>query len=348
MKILRKLYTGTNIAMIHMPSPLRRACLSLVSRLPFSLVYPPVFMIEPTNACNGLCPLCPIGARIDTRRKGHLRYENFVLLVDEIEDFAKVIIMNFAGEPLLNPEIGKLAAYAESKGIHTVIGTNGTLDKSEELVASGVSEILFSLDGATEESYRKYRTYRDGTGYDKVVDNLRKIVEKKRDLGVDKPDIILQFIVFKHNEHEIGKIIDLAKEIGVDGIDFKPVCINDFFESSLNELIEKFQPIEWKGHRHKGGSSILKPPWCSFSFHETEILWNGDVTTCCYDYDGDCVVGNVFSDGGFKKIWKGKKYKDIRRRIVKQELAICKTCDNSLLQSNRILFKDSRSGIDIE
>lgn len=37
MKILRKLYNGTNIALLHMPAPLRRASLSLVSRLPFSL-----------------------------------------------------------------------------------------------------------------------------------------------------------------------------------------------------------------------------------------------------------------------------------------------------------------------
>jgi len=143
MKVMRKLYNGTNVALLHMPAPLRRASLSLISRLPFSLVFPPVFMIEPTNTCNGLCPLCPIGARIDTRQKGHLRYDDFVVLVDEIKNFARMIIMNFAGEPLLNPQIGKLAAYAESNGIRTVIGTNGTLEKSEDLVTAGVSEILF-------------------------------------------------------------------------------------------------------------------------------------------------------------------------------------------------------------
>ena len=347
MKVMRKLYNGTNVALLRMPAPMRRACLSLISCLPFSLAYPPVFMIEPTNACNGLCPLCPVGAKIDTRRKGHLRYDDFVILVEEIKDFAKVIIMNFAGEPLLNPQIGKLAAYAESNGIRAVIGTNGTLEKSEELVTAGVSEILFSLDGATEESYREYRTYRDGTGYDTVIDNLRKIVEKKRELRAEKPDIILQFVVFRHNEHEIEEMIKLGNAIGVEGIDFKRVCINDFFESPLNELIEKFRPREWECHKYKGGGRALKPPWCSFSFHETEILWNGDVTTCCYDYDGNYVVGNVFSDGGFKKVWKSKKYRDIRRKIVKQELEICAACDNSLMQSSRILFKEALGYVDL-
>jgi radical SAM protein with 4Fe4S-binding SPASM domain len=324
-----------------MPAPLRKASLSLITHLPFSLIYPRIFMIEPTNICNGLCPLCPIGARIDKRRKGHFQYDNFIRLIDEIKDFAKLIVMNFAGEPILNPHIGKLAAYAESNGIPTIIGTNGTLDKSEELVDSGASEILYSLDGATEESYRQYRTYRDGTGFDDVVANLRTLVARKAQLGCQKPSIILQFVVFKHNEHEIEDILKLGKEIGADGIDFKPVCINDFFESPLEELIDKFHP---KGrneyiNRHED-RTLTKPPWCSFSFHETEILWNGDVTTCCYDYDGDYVIGNVFTDGGFKKIWKSKKYRDTRKKIIRQELEICKTCDNSFVLSTRVMFND--------
>lgn len=344
MKILRKVYSGANIALLDMPAGLRRSCLSLVSLLPFSLVYPRVFMIEPTNACNGSCPLCPIGARIDTRRKGRFRYEEFVVLVDEIKEFARVIIMNFAGESFLNPDIGKLAAYAESNGIRTIIGTNGTLDEAEEMVTAGVSEILFSLDGATEESYRQYRTYRDGAGFDAVVDNLRRLVETKRRLGLEKPEIILQFVVFKHNEHEMEAIMELGKDIGVDGIDFKPACINDFFETPIEELVERFRPKDWDGRvRERGDHSGRKPPWCSFSFHETEILWNGDVTACCYDYDGKYVVGNVFSDGGFKKVWKSKRYRELRRKIVMQELEICKACDNSMEQSARILFENDVS-----
>jgi hypothetical protein len=244
-----------------------------------------------------------------------MEYANFAVLIDEIKGFTEQIVMNFAGEPLLNKHLGRMAAYAESNGIRTIIGTNGTLDQSEALVACGVSEILFSLDGATEESYRQYRTYKDGTCHDDVLANLRKLVAKKRELHSAKPMIILQFVVFKHNEHEIGQIIELARAIGADGIDFKPACINDFFVSPLSDLIEKFAP-------HKNGVSDMpkidgvfsKPPWCSFSFHQTQILWNGDVTTCCYDFDGAHVVGNAFTDGGFKKVWKGKQYREKRRQ----------------------------------
>lgn len=340
MKILRKLFNGTNHVLIRMPAQLQRVSLILISLLPFSLVLPRVFMIEPTNICNGFCPLCPIGAKIDKRKKGYFQYNNFIRLIDEIKDCAQQIIMNFAGEPILNPQISKLAEYAESNGIRTVIGTNGTLDKSEDLVDSGVSEILFALDGATDESYRRYRTYKDGTGFDTVLDNLKKIIARKKELGRKKPTIILQFVLFKHNQHEIADIFRLGEEIGVDGIDFKPVCINDFFESPLTSLVDQFQPEQRNSQTLPDTDFVrIKPAWCSFSFHETEILWNGDVTTCCYDYNGDNVVGNVFRDGGFKKIWKSGKYREIRKKIIRKELKLCEMCDNSMVKSTRIMFK---------
>ncbi len=83
-------------------------------------------------------PLCPVGAKIDTRRKGQMRPADFEGLVDEIKDFAKVVVMNFAGEPLINPQIAKMVAYAESSGLRVVVGTDGTLDRAEALIEAGL------------------------------------------------------------------------------------------------------------------------------------------------------------------------------------------------------------------
>jgi radical SAM protein with 4Fe4S-binding SPASM domain len=115
----------------------------------------------------------------------------------------------------------------------------------------------------------------------------------------------------------------------------------------VGELVDRFQPAQGNGEALPGSDFVaVKPPWCSFSFHETEILWNGDVTVCCYDYDGDYVIGNVFSDGGFKKLWKSGKYRAIRKKIVRQQLKICKTCDNSMVQSTRIWFDGDSQKLD--
>jgi radical SAM protein with 4Fe4S-binding SPASM domain len=268
-----------------------------------------------------------------------MRLAELERLIDEIKDFAKTLVMNFAGEPLINPQLAKMVAYAESNGIRVVIGTNGTRARAEALVAAGLSEILFALDGATDASSRQYRTYRDGSDHAKVVGNLERLIAAKRARAAAKPTIVLQFVVFKHNQHEIEDIIALGQAAGVDAIDFKTVCINDFFARTRDALIQTFAPTQWA----EGTSLSAKPAWCSFSFHQTQILWNGDVTSCCDDYDGQHVVGNVVSDGGFKAVWRGARYRGLRRRIVMQSLEACRTCDETLTRPTRLWMTQPES-----
>jgi MoaA/NifB/PqqE/SkfB family radical SAM enzyme len=333
----RAIFNGVNSLLFTMPPAVRRYFLVPISYLPFESIYPSVFMVEPTNVCNGTCPLCPIGVDIDDRKRGFMEYDTFVGLVDEIKDHAKLIIMNFAGEPLLHPRIGDLVAYAEQNGIATIIGTSGTLDKSEELISSGVSEILYSLDGASAETYHQYRNYRDRTPFETVVDNLQKLVDKKRKMRADKTKIVLQFVVFRHNEHEVDAIFDLGKKIGVDTIDLKPVCLNDFFGGGMSDIIDRYLPESQRHYIHKRDGYILrKPPICSFVFHEAEVLWNGDVTICCFDYDGDYVVGNIIEDGGFANVWKSAGFREIRKKIIKSELKLCRQCGNTFDHGKRI------------
>jgi hypothetical protein len=45
MGTLRNLYNGINVMLLGMPPRIRNISISAISRLPFSLVYPRVFMI---------------------------------------------------------------------------------------------------------------------------------------------------------------------------------------------------------------------------------------------------------------------------------------------------------------
>jgi radical SAM protein with 4Fe4S-binding SPASM domain len=337
MSLARRLFDGFNRTLFGAPPPIRALAARAISYAPFVLARPSVFMVEPTNVCNGTCSLCPVGVDIDKRPKGFLAYETLVRLVDEIRPYAKCVIMNFAGEPLLHRRIGDLISYAETNGIPVIVGTSGTIDKSEELIASGVSELLFSLDGATPETYHRYRNYRNGTRFETVVENLRRLVEAKKRSGSAKPRIILQFVVFRHNEHETEDIVSLGRRIGVDAVDLKPVCLNDFFGESLEDMIARYLPARQSHYLRRGDRMVLKkPPLCSFIFHETEILWNGDVTICCYDYDGAYVLGNILEEGGFEAVWKGEKYREMRRRIAKLEPDLCRRCGNTFEFGTRI------------
>ena len=67
-------------------------------------------------------------------------------------------------------------------------------------MASGLRHLIISLDGVTQGTYRKYR---QGGDVELVFENMNKIISAKKSSGLETPVIEWQFLVFKHNEHEI-------------------------------------------------------------------------------------------------------------------------------------------------
>jgi radical SAM protein with 4Fe4S-binding SPASM domain len=326
-------YFGVNIALDHVPAFLKTHILTGLACLPYEKRLPSFIMVEPTNTCNIACPLCPVGSKVMKRKRGFMDVDRFRGLIDEISGFVREVVMNFAGETLLHPHIGEIIAYAEGKGIQVTIGTNGTIDKMQEILDAGPTEVLFALDGLTEETYSNYRR---GADFTAVKANLQKLTEGKRRQGLTKPNIVLQFVVMKDNEHEVASIMDFAKESGVDEVALTPVIINDFFTLEKGDLISRYLPEHSQYKQYKRmGERILqrKPTICVWAF-QSVVLYNGDVTVCCFDFDGTLVIGNAF-EGGFLKVWNSEKYRKFRRNIIKRKFSLCKQCDLSYIKPFR-------------
>lgn len=329
MLITPKIASLSNRIVPLLPKNLERITLDILSMIPFAMRLPRVIMVEPTNVCNSACPLCPVGLKIDKRKKGFMQLDRFQQIVDDVKHFVEQIVMNFAGETLMHPKIGEMIRYATDSGIRMTIGTNGTIDKMNELAESGVHEVLYALDGASKETYDMYRKCRDGVGFEKVVENLRLLVKAKRAKGAQRPHIIVQFIVMRSNEHEIEAIQKLARDIGADGVDLKSVCLNNSEKMTEENLIKKYIPLQTKYSRYESHSTHLtrrQPAICSFIHDGCCIYHNGDLTICCYDYNGQYIVGNVLDDGGFRKVWSSKRYSKLRKQIVKRTLPLCRNC----------------------
>ncbi|MDM7914144.1 MAG: radical SAM protein [Candidatus Eisenbacteria bacterium] len=89
---------------------LRCLPLHLLERRP-----PRLLMIEATNACNLHCPLCPVGAGVMTRPRGYMEIEPYRKLIREVSPFVSRILMNFAGETLLHPQIVEMVRFASER-----------------------------------------------------------------------------------------------------------------------------------------------------------------------------------------------------------------------------------------
>lgn len=297
--------------------------------------------IEPTNACNLKCRLCPTWQHMK-RERGFMGLEKFKKIIDENSDIFKRINMIFAGEPLLDKDVFKMVAYAENKGIEVLLSSNTTLfsdEKIEELFDSNLSLLIVCLDGATKEIHEQYR---QGSDFDQVKNNIAKICRIKKERKLKKPYIILQFLVMKQNEHQINQMIDLSKHLGVDALSLKTISLGSFVKIDKKiELAKENLPRETRYSRFEFDGRVLKekskPEICSW-MRQSLILYNGDVSLCCYDDDGDLVVGNVFVDGGFKKILKSKKYRKFRKMAIQRKFKICQQCNHSAETARTIFF----------
>ena len=72
-------------------------------------------IIDPTNACNLGCPLCPTGLGASERGKKILKFEDFKKIVDEIKDYCIEIHLYNWGEPTLNKYLVEMLQYAKLK-----------------------------------------------------------------------------------------------------------------------------------------------------------------------------------------------------------------------------------------
>jgi radical SAM protein with 4Fe4S-binding SPASM domain len=288
------------------------------------LGYPTTLMLEPTNFCNLNCPLCPTGAGLIKRKKEALSIKKAKIILDKVgKEIFHLRLWNW-GEPFLNRDLFEIVKYAKKCGIYTNTSTNAYFlnrDVAEEIVSSGLDQLIISLDGASEKTYNKYR--KRGS-FKKVLDAIKEIKEQKIKQKSNLPEIKLQFIVMKHNEHEINKMIKLSKEIGVDVLFFKSVGIMD---NDVKEKINKYLPQNKEFVRNSFNKIENK---CDFLWEEITINVDGSVVPCCRDSNNKYVLGNIFNQP-LNKIWNNENFISLRKAILKDKnlISICKNCSGT-------------------
>jgi MoaA/NifB/PqqE/SkfB family radical SAM enzyme len=180
--------------------------LSKLIKKPIQWGYPIAFSVEPTTSCNLRCPQCPSGLRSFTRETGSLELETYKTIIDQLYRTSGYITLYFQGEPYLNKNFNAIVNYAFQKKIYTATSSNAhyfTKENAENVIKSGLDRLIISIDGIDQETYSKYRI---GGSIDKVIKGTQALVEAKKNLKSKTPHIIWQFIVFRHNEHQLEDI----------------------------------------------------------------------------------------------------------------------------------------------
>jgi radical SAM protein with 4Fe4S-binding SPASM domain len=295
---------------------------------------PYVFAIEPTNACNLKCPLCPTGLMKKGRDTGMIDMDLFYDVVDQISPFAFRVWLYNWGEPLMHKGIFEMISYLREKRLASVLSSNMTLWKEgyhEEIVKSGLEWIVMSLDGVDEESFS---TYRVGGKFETAIENVRKLVEAKRRLGSDTPTIEWQFLMFNHNLHLLDKARELAYSSGADL--FNPMPVN-LAESPFTGEYDRAEAENWipmnadiNPDTYESGKPFFDQV-CPWPWYTMTVNWDGGVSPCCRVTGDKWDLGNV-KKSSIREVWRGEKYRQLREIVSTHvipegyENIICATC----------------------
>lgn len=282
--------------------------------------YPVYALIDPASFCNLRCPGCPTGLRLGWRSTCAMKWEVYKGILDDIGDYLFRLDLFNWGEPLLNKQTPEFIQYAKSKDIKVAVSTNLSIDLSDgyiqSLVKSGLDELFVSLDGATQQTYEKYRR---GGNLALVRNNMQRIQSAKRTLGIDTPSVVWKFLVFRHNEHEIEIAKSNYKNWGADSlllsVPYMPF-IKPYDEEFEPSTIPQYNPHLQEQRQAKSKRQPRRNRPCSWLYEGFTLNSNGKVSPCCAVSVEKDDFAEYTPSAGFFDAWNSDRFKKARNLLV--------------------------------
>lgn len=324
-------------------------------------IYPTVIQIEPTNRCNLKCIMCPHGCEKITEYHD-LDIDKFKKIVDEINQygFLKGVHIQGLGEPLLYKHIIEAIKFCKERDLETYFNTNLTLltrEMAEELVEIQHNKIAVSIDTVEPEAYLWIRPGGRTHTLERVLNNIRMLADIKKKKNSKYPIIAVHAILFKSTINEIPKMVKVLKESGAEMLCFQHLipegipeekkflngkklvdeCAMGLSLEDKRKLLTEIESLvspefniipphdfEWLTDKLPAPEGVVT---CLDLWEKPTILSNGDLMPCCYTLGyKQFLMGNIYEQG-FKEIWFGEKYRNLRWQHVSGRLnEVCAKC----------------------
>jgi heme b synthase len=169
---------------------------------------PRLIFWELTTGCNLSCIHCRASAT-ELMSPADLNYEQCCGIIDQIAEYAPLILVLSGGEPLWRRDVFDLSKRAVGKGMRVALATNGTLvdeAMAERIRDAGIVRVSISLDGADRATHDSFRG--EAGAFDAAIAGLKHL----QALGVSTQ---INTSVARHNVHQLPDILKLAQSLGV-------------------------------------------------------------------------------------------------------------------------------------
>lgn len=258
------------------------------------------FNLELTNHCNFSCSFC--ANSLMTRERGFMKKELAFKILSEIaqDNLVEYVCLFLMGEPFLHPDLLEICEFAKNKGLKIKLNTNNSI------VAEGGWKRLFEINtdviqlSISPDRTQFKQTRGSGLNFKDYIFNYQTILALRRENQVSTTKLIIAMISTPGN------------------VEANFNLYGNFFRNPLDRFLTKHglrmqrfcEPNNVEiifGVLHNWGNIFEKkviPAWfgsCDAGRDQLAVLWNGDYTLCCRDYDGKLRCGWNANDWTIKE-----------------------------------------------
>lgn len=314
---------------------------------------PPLHVrIEPTEACNFRCAFCYWH---DPERKAYIKnianvtgynrlpFDRLLTLIDELAEIGtQAISFTGSGDPLMYPKLGQILKRIHAQQIKAGVTSNLAMPLDDETIEalSQCTWIRWSMNAGTPEGFIKTHAPREKApekAFHRAIENVKRLVNLKTDRHLPV-HLNASFVIFRTNERDIYAAAQLAKNLGLASIAFRPdqpperISEELAYEKFVQELIQRSRQDFDSEHFNVFASSMRLEDAqksgdpdlvCFYSNHTTHIAANGEVYPCCHTrHLKHFAMGNILNQP-FKKFWQSKKRREFYKQLIFDK---CPTC----------------------
>lgn len=254
---------------------------------------------EVRTRCNGTCPFCAASVQNETREDTSMPTALYRKAVKELGglNFAGRVAYHVNSDPLIFPRLPEFVKYARAMlpDAWLQILTNGkalTVGKAEELIKAGINELSINhySDDLSAELPDVFKQIKDGL--------LPRLF---------RPEQVGEGCYEYHAKHDMG------------------VFKFNVFRRRLTATLTTRAGTS----PNKGAKSSMPRGFCELPFTQFNITTDGRVGKCGSDHFFSGVMGNL-NEQGMMEIWEGKRFADVRSRLLdgdRDAIKGCRECD---------------------
>lgn len=257
--------------------------------------FPIYLLIEPTSACNLRCVMCFQSDKTFTKAPfmGVMDIGLFRDVIDQaVEGGTRAITLASRGEPTMHRHLGKMLDYISGKFFEVKLNTNATRmtdELSRTILATGVNQLVFSVDAHEKELYEAIRLRGK---FDQVLANVQRFEQIRAE---EFPESTLSTRIS-------GVYLDEKQEKG---------GFRAFWENICDEVGYVQALTRWNTYENDPHPDLSHA--CHYLWERLYVWFDGTCNPCDADYKSFLSPGNV-RDTSLRDIWHGEGLTKLRRQ----------------------------------